>query len=89
MNLRLNAFPNVLIAWLRPREHGRQTTGPRKYTDSVVCTDNLHTIAILNVGRFHLPSRLDGYAQDFSMDLMHVTSHPPTRDLPEAVIGQS
>ncbi|GBN91236.1 hypothetical protein AVEN_21323-1 [Araneus ventricosus] len=24
-----------------------------------------------------------------SMDLMHVTSHPPTRDLPEAAIGQS
>ncbi|GBN41517.1 hypothetical protein AVEN_119001-1, partial [Araneus ventricosus] len=23
------------------------------------------------------------------MDLMHVTSHPPTRDLPEAAIGQS
>ncbi|GBL99226.1 Prolyl 4-hydroxylase subunit alpha-1, partial [Araneus ventricosus] len=24
-----------------------------------------------------------------TMDLMHVTSHPPTRDLPEAAIGQS
>ncbi|GBN02779.1 hypothetical protein AVEN_51119-1 [Araneus ventricosus] len=23
------------------------------------------------------------------MDLMHVTSHPPARDLPEAAIGQS
>ncbi|GBM28639.1 hypothetical protein AVEN_621-1 [Araneus ventricosus] len=23
------------------------------------------------------------------MDLIHVTSHPPTRDLPEAAIGQS
>ncbi|GBO27667.1 hypothetical protein AVEN_270028-1 [Araneus ventricosus] len=23
------------------------------------------------------------------MDVMHVTSHPPTRDLPEAAIGQS
>ncbi|GBL73698.1 hypothetical protein AVEN_230690-1 [Araneus ventricosus] len=23
------------------------------------------------------------------MDLMHVTSHPPSRDLPEAAIGQS
>ncbi|GBN19847.1 hypothetical protein AVEN_114556-1 [Araneus ventricosus] len=24
-----------------------------------------------------------------TMDLMHVTSHPPTRDLAEAAIGQS
>ncbi|GBN02072.1 hypothetical protein AVEN_243875-1 [Araneus ventricosus] len=28
-------------------------------------------------------------ANAFAMDLMHVTSHPPTRDLPEAAIGQS
>ncbi|GBN21332.1 hypothetical protein AVEN_200314-1 [Araneus ventricosus] len=33
---------------------------------------------------------LDGLHKGlFSMDLMHVTSHPPTRDLPEAAIGQS
>ncbi|GBO45874.1 hypothetical protein AVEN_34259-1 [Araneus ventricosus] len=27
--------------------------------------------------------------QCLAMDLMHVTSHPPTRDLPEAAIGQT
>ncbi|GBN41187.1 hypothetical protein AVEN_29210-1 [Araneus ventricosus] len=37
--------------------------------------------------RFHLSD--SDYCSCIGMDLMHVTSHPPTRDLPEADIGQS
>ncbi|GBN58494.1 hypothetical protein AVEN_53883-1 [Araneus ventricosus] len=37
----------------------------------------------------HKPAYNDIFHGPVGMDLMHVTSHPPTRDLPAASIGQS
>ncbi|GBN77735.1 hypothetical protein AVEN_48703-1 [Araneus ventricosus] len=46
-------------------------------------------IGILDRSESHISQRRAFIFLLQVMDLMHVTSHPPTRDLPEAAIGQS
>ncbi|GBN36195.1 hypothetical protein AVEN_181189-1 [Araneus ventricosus] len=59
-----------------------------KLNEAVGTTDGFSVLFIWSNLELPLYRKFPKYILN-EMDFMHVTSHPPTRDLPDAAIGQS
>ncbi|GBL83810.1 hypothetical protein AVEN_132690-1 [Araneus ventricosus] len=72
----------------KPQESTEETVASNTNISSTSASGD-HTKELMKVANYYQLSLKQVSQIPFRMDLIHVSSHPPPRDLPEAAIGQS